>query len=142
MYTACRPFKCLQISLQKSPWRYGIHSNCCCIYNRVPWSSWGECAICIFCNKIGSQYKLTTKYISIVWVFSYLAAITITAERAANLDLRLALKAYSSESPFTCHVLRLVALVYAVSSEGPVPMSQGLMILSHGGLNDRKFEFG
>jgi hypothetical protein len=35
--------------------------------------------------------------------FSYLAAVTITGDRAANLDLCLALTAFSSEGSFTCH---------------------------------------
>jgi hypothetical protein len=35
--------------------------------------------------------------------FSYLAADTITGDRAANLDLCLALMAFSSEGSFTCH---------------------------------------
>jgi hypothetical protein len=35
--------------------------------------------------------------------FSNLAAVTITGDRAANLDLCLALTAFSSEGSFTCH---------------------------------------
>jgi hypothetical protein len=35
--------------------------------------------------------------------FSYLAAVTITGERAANLDLCLALTAFGSDGSFTCH---------------------------------------
>jgi hypothetical protein len=35
--------------------------------------------------------------------FSYLATVTIAGDRAANLDLCLALTAFSSESSFTCH---------------------------------------
>jgi hypothetical protein len=35
--------------------------------------------------------------------FSYLATAIITGDRAANLDLRLALTAFSSEGSFTCH---------------------------------------
>jgi hypothetical protein len=35
--------------------------------------------------------------------FSYLATVTITDDRAANLDLSLALTAFSSEVAFTCH---------------------------------------
>jgi hypothetical protein len=35
--------------------------------------------------------------------FSYLATVTITGDRAANLDLCLALTAFSSEGSFTCH---------------------------------------
>jgi hypothetical protein len=35
--------------------------------------------------------------------FSYLATVTITGDTVANLDLCLALTAFSSESLFTCH---------------------------------------
>jgi hypothetical protein len=35
--------------------------------------------------------------------FSYLATVTIVGDRAANLDLCLALTAFSSEGSFTCH---------------------------------------
>jgi hypothetical protein len=35
--------------------------------------------------------------------FSYQAAVTITGDGAANLDLCLALTAFSSEGPLTCH---------------------------------------
>jgi hypothetical protein len=35
--------------------------------------------------------------------FSYLATVTIAGNRAANLDLCLALTAFSSEGSFTCH---------------------------------------
>jgi hypothetical protein len=35
--------------------------------------------------------------------FSYLATVTITGDRAGNLDLCLVLTAFSSEGSFTCH---------------------------------------
>jgi hypothetical protein len=35
--------------------------------------------------------------------FSYLVTVTITGDGAANLDLCLALTAFSSEGSFTCH---------------------------------------
>jgi hypothetical protein len=35
--------------------------------------------------------------------FSYLATVNITGDRAANLDLCLALTAFSNEGSFTCH---------------------------------------
>jgi hypothetical protein len=35
--------------------------------------------------------------------FSYLATVAITGDRAANLDLWLALTVFSSEDSFTCH---------------------------------------
>jgi hypothetical protein len=36
-------------------------------------------------------------------IFSYLAAVTISSDRAANLDLCLALTAFSSDDSLTCH---------------------------------------
>jgi hypothetical protein len=50
--------------------------------------------------------------------FNYLAAVTITGDRAANLDLCLTLLALSSEDSFMCHM----TLVYTVSSKRPVSM--------------------
>ena len=35
--------------------------------------------------------------------FSYMATVTIAGDRVANLDLCLALTAFSSEGSFTCH---------------------------------------
>ena len=40
---------------------------------------------------------------SAVLLFSYLTTVTITGDRAADLDLCLALTAFSSEGTFTCH---------------------------------------
>jgi hypothetical protein len=36
--------------------------------------------------------------------FSYLAAVTITGDRAANLDLCSTLMTFSSEGSFMCHI--------------------------------------
>jgi hypothetical protein len=36
--------------------------------------------------------------------FSYLAAVTIAGDRAANLELSLALTVFSSEGSCTCHI--------------------------------------
>jgi hypothetical protein len=47
--------------------------------------------VCLFCFESHEQF------------FSYLVTVTITSDRAANLDLCLALTAYSSEGSFTCH---------------------------------------
>jgi hypothetical protein len=47
-------------------------------------------------NKI-SVYSRTSNF------SDYLAAVTITGDRAENLDLCLALVAFSSEGSFTCH---------------------------------------
>jgi hypothetical protein len=52
--------------------------------------------------------------------FSYPSAVTITGDRAANLDPCLALMTFSSEGSFSCrHLLRHGTSVYTVSSEGP-----------------------
>jgi hypothetical protein len=46
-------------------------------------------------------------FVCLFWVdeqfFSYLATVTITGDGAANLDLCLALTAFSIEGSFTCH---------------------------------------
>jgi hypothetical protein len=49
--------------------------------------------------------------------FSYLATVTITGERAANLDLCLALTAFSSEGFYVPHLLPHGASVFKVISE-------------------------
>jgi hypothetical protein len=52
------------------------------------------------------------------------AAVTILGDRAANLDLCLALMAFSSKGSFFApHLLRHRISVYTISSEGPAPMS-------------------
>jgi hypothetical protein len=56
--------------------------------------------------------------------FSYLAAVTITGDRAANLGLCSALRAFKQGGIFTMpHLLRHGASVYTVSSERPAPTS-------------------
>jgi hypothetical protein len=54
---------------------------------------WSLCTkfVCLF------VYSCTSK------IFSYLATVTITGDKAANLDLCLALTAFSSEGSFTCY---------------------------------------
>jgi hypothetical protein len=53
--------------------------------------------------------------------FSYLATVTITGDGAANLDLCLALTAFSSEGSFTCHTYCDTGpLFFKVISERPV----------------------
>jgi hypothetical protein len=47
--------------------------------------------VCLFSFEMHEQF------------FSYLATVTFTGDRAANLDLCLALTAFSSEGTFTCH---------------------------------------
>jgi hypothetical protein len=49
--------------------------------------------------------------------FSYLATVTITGDRAANLDPFLALTAFSSEGSFMCHTY---CFVFKVMSEKTV----------------------
>jgi hypothetical protein len=44
--------------------------------------------------------------------FSYLAAVTIAGDKAANLDLCLALTAFSSEGSFMCHIFRNTSLPF------------------------------
>jgi hypothetical protein len=59
-----------------------------------------------------------------MFVFSYLAAVTITGNKAANLDLCLALMAFSSKDSFSCqHLLRHGTSVYMLSSQEPTPTS-------------------
>jgi hypothetical protein len=54
--------------------------------------NWFVCLLFLFiCFESHEQY------------FSYLATVTIAGDRAANLDLCLALTAFSSEGSFTCH---------------------------------------
>jgi hypothetical protein len=68
------------------------------------------------CNEMEPNQKKcsdTWQSIKFVWLFvcfesheqffSYLATVTITGDRAANLDLCLAHTAFSSEGSFTCH---------------------------------------
>jgi hypothetical protein len=51
--------------------------------------------------------------------FSYLTAVTITGDRAANLDL---CSAFSSDDSFTCHtlLLRLRTSVFKIMFERPM----------------------
>jgi hypothetical protein len=71
-------------------------------------------------------FRATRPFLFLNRFFSYPAAVTatVTGDRAANLDLCLALMAFSSEGPFPCqHLLRHGTSVYTVSSEGPAPTS-------------------
>jgi hypothetical protein len=52
--------------------------------------------------------------------FSYPAAVTITGDRAAKLDLCLALVAFSSEGSFTCHTCCDMGPMFLRSFERPV----------------------
>jgi hypothetical protein len=47
--------------------------------------------VCLFCFESHEHF------------FSYLVTVTITSDRAAHLDLYLALTAFSSEGSYTCH---------------------------------------
>jgi hypothetical protein len=53
-------------------------------------------------------------------LFSYLAAVTIAGDRAENLDLCLALTAFSSEVLYVPHLLRHETSVFKVISERPM----------------------
>jgi hypothetical protein len=50
-------------------------------------------------------------------IFSYLAAVTITGDRTANLGLCLALTAFSSKGSFMCHTYCDTVPVFKVISE-------------------------
>jgi hypothetical protein len=47
--------------------------------------------------------------------FTYLATVTITGDRAANVDLSLALTAFGSEGSFTCHTYSDMGLPFLCS---------------------------
>jgi hypothetical protein len=56
--------------------------------------------------------------------FSYLVAVTIAGDRAANLDLCSALRAFEQGGIFIVpYLLRHGTLVFTVSSERPAPTS-------------------
>jgi hypothetical protein len=56
------------------------------------------CFLCLFSFGVFFFFELHEQF------FSCLATVTITGDRAANLDLFLALTAFSSEGSFTCHI--------------------------------------
>jgi hypothetical protein len=62
--------------------------------------------------------------------FSYLATVTITGDRAANLDLCLALTAFSSEGSFTPHLVRHETSVFKVISERLVILTSECVLLA------------
>jgi hypothetical protein len=65
----------------------------------------GDIIACSF-KKVGcciDMFCLFIYFESHEQFFSYLATDTIAGDRAANLDLCLALPAFSSEGSFTCH---------------------------------------
>jgi hypothetical protein len=55
------------------------------------------------CSKALSAEHMFICFESDEQFFSYLATVTIACDRTANLDLCLALTAFSSEGSFTCH---------------------------------------
>jgi hypothetical protein len=78
--------------------------------------------------------QLTTVHTCILWLFVYLlppeqffsypTAVTITGDRAANLDLCLAHMAFSSKGSFSCHTYCDAGpRFFSVSCEGPAPTS-------------------
>jgi hypothetical protein len=68
--------------------------------------------------------------------FSYLATVTITGDNAANLDLCLALTAFSSEGFFfyVQHLLRHGTPVFKVISESPVILTFEFRALGEGAI--------
>jgi hypothetical protein len=67
------------------------------------WSS--DPQIALFCSLL-QQERFVCLFVcfeSHEQFFSYLATVTITGDRPVNLDLCLALTAFSSEGSFTCH---------------------------------------
>jgi hypothetical protein len=72
--------------------------------------------------------------------FSYLATVTITGDRAANLDLCLTLTAFSSEGSFACHTYcdpwfyLLNAVLLAKEQSLPILNVLGLMRPAWAGL--------
>jgi hypothetical protein len=66
---------------------------------------WEQCIICFtICNIYKLNYFVCLFcFESHEQFFSYLATVTITGNRAANLDLCLALAAFSSEGSIKCH---------------------------------------
>jgi hypothetical protein len=62
------------------------------VYKRSKWwDTWTTVYLFVCCFELHEQF------------FSYLATVTITGDGAGNLDLCLALAAFSSEGSFTCH---------------------------------------
>jgi hypothetical protein len=66
--------------------------------------------------------------------FSYLAAVTITGDRAANLDLCLALMAFSSEGSYVPHLLRQRTSVVKVIFERPTILTSECRALDEGAI--------
>jgi hypothetical protein len=54
-------------------------------------------------KSLKGRHSFVCLFIAAQAIFSYLAAVTITGGRTANLDQCLALMAFSSEGSFTCH---------------------------------------
>jgi hypothetical protein len=64
-------------------------------------------------------------------LFSNLATVTITGDRTANLDLCLALTAFSSKGSFTCHTY---CDVFKVISKKPVILTSECHALGEGAI--------
>jgi hypothetical protein len=66
--------------------------------------------------------------------FSYLATVTSTVDRAANLDLCLALTAFSSEGSFMCHTYCDRGPLFKVISKRPVILTSECRALGEGAI--------
>jgi hypothetical protein len=67
--------------------------------------------------------------------FSYLATVSIAGDRAANVDLCLALTAFSSEGSFTCHTYcDTGSPLFKVISERPVILPSECRALGEGAI--------
>jgi hypothetical protein len=67
-------------------------------------------------------------------LYSSLATVTIAGDRDANLDLCLALTAFSSEGSFTCHTYHDTGPVFMVISERPVNLTSKCRAASEGAI--------
>jgi hypothetical protein len=78
-----------------------------CRHSREPKKNW-LALLCTFMYNIMHGILMIFLYLFVCFksrelFFSYLATVTIAGDRAANLDLCLAHKAFSSEGSCTCH---------------------------------------
>jgi hypothetical protein len=89
----------------------------------------------IFVHNMWSKNCLFICFESHEQLFSYLATVTITDNRAANLDLCLALAAFSSEGSFyMSHLLRYRTSLFKVTSERPVILTSRRRALGEGAI--------
>jgi hypothetical protein len=85
-------------------------------------------------HSISSRDEMFVCFESHEQFFSYLTTVTITGDRAANLDLCLPLMAFSSEGSFTCHTYCDMRPPYLRSSEKPVILTSECRALDEGAI--------